>query len=95
MILNKDKVKIPLLHLKVIQHGIAQIVKHGSSHSNTAKDWMANQYIVRSQRGTTEIVDYLPQVWEVVESVCNKPVDPLNPDLLNALRSYAPISRTP
>lgn len=59
------------------------------------EDWMVNQYIVRSQRGTTEIVDYLPQVWEVVESVCNKPVDPLNPDLLNALRSYAPISRTP
>ena len=59
------------------------------------EDWMADKYIVRSQRGTTEIVDYLPQVWKVVETISHKPVDPLDPDLLDALRANAPINRAP
>lgn len=53
-------------------------------------DWMGGQYIVASQRGHTELVPHLPQVWQVVERIAGRPVDPLAPELLAALLAAAP-----
>lgn len=51
------------------------------------EDWMGGQFMVSSQRGRTEMVEQLPQVWQVVESIAQRPLDPLDPVLLAALRS--------
>ena len=52
-------------------------------------DWMGGQYVVSSQRGRSEMVDQLPQVWQVVETIAGRSVDPLAPELLAALRNPA------
>ncbi len=54
-------------------------------HGCTAEDWGGGQYIVRSQRGRTEIVGTLPAVWALVEQISGRPLDPLAPGTLNAL----------
>jgi hypothetical protein len=51
------------------------------------EDWMGEQYIVRSQRGRTEIVRALPLVWSVIEDIAGCAVDPLDPRLLAALHA--------
>jgi len=51
------------------------------------EDWMGGQFLVSSQRGRTEMVDHLPQVWQVVENIAQRPVDPLAPALIAALRA--------
>ncbi len=50
------------------------------------EDWMGGQFLVSSQRGRSEMVDHLPQVWRVVEDIAQRPLDPLDPVLLAALR---------
>ncbi len=52
-------------------------------------DWMGGQYVVSSQRGRSELVDHLPQVWQVVEAIAGRPVDPLALELLAALRQQS------
>ncbi len=47
---------------------------------------MGGQLLVSSQRGRTEMVEQLPQVWQVVENIAQRPLDPLDPTLLAALR---------
>lgn len=49
------------------------------------EDWASGQYVVRGSRGQVEIVDALPQVWQVVETIAGRPVDPLDPTLLARL----------
>ena len=51
------------------------------------EDWMGGQFVVSSQRGRTEMVEQLPQVWRVVENIAQRPLDPLDPALLAALRA--------
>ena len=51
------------------------------------EDWMGGQFLVSSQRGRTEMVEQLPQVWQVVENIAQRPLDPLDPTLLAALRA--------
>ena len=51
----------------------------------TLEDWASGEYIVRSQRGRSELVPALPQVWQTVEAIAGRPVDPLDPALLARL----------
>lgn len=51
------------------------------------EDWLGGPFLVSSQRGRTEMVEQLPQVWRVVENIAQRPLDPLDPALLAALRS--------
>lgn len=55
----------------------------------TLEDWANGQYIVRSQRGRSELVPALPQVWQTVEAIAGRPVDPLDPELLARLATVA------
>ena len=48
-------------------------------------DWMSGQLMVSSQRGRTEMVGALPQVWRVTEAMAGREIDPLDPALLAAL----------
>lgn len=52
-------------------------------------DWMGGQLLVSSQRGRTEMVEQLPQVWQIVENIAQRPLDPLDPALVAALRAAA------
>ena len=51
-----------------------------------ASDWANNQYVVRSRAGRTSMVAHLPQVWAAAEEIAGRPLDPLDPDLLDSLR---------
>ncbi len=53
-------------------------------------DWMSGQYLVSSQRGRTEIVNQLPEVWRVVEDIAQRSLDPLDPALLASLHPPSP-----
>lgn len=58
-----------------------------------ASDWASNQYVVRSRSGRTAMVGHLPQVWTAAEEIAGRPLDPLDPDLLDALRSAESVPR--
>ncbi len=53
------------------------------------EDWAMGEYIVRSQRGRSELVPALPQVWQTVEAIAGRPVDPLDPELIARLAAAA------
>ncbi len=55
----------------------------------TLEDWAGGQYIVRSQRGRSELVLALPQVWQTAEAIAGRPIDPLDPELLARLAAIA------
>jgi hypothetical protein len=56
-------------------------------HGCVAEDWHGGQYILRSQRGRSEIVNSLPEVWALVEQISGKPLDPMAHDTLAMLRA--------
>ena len=55
-----------------------------------ASDWANNQYVVQSRAGRTTMVAHLPQVWAAAEEIAGRPLDPLDPALLDALRRAEP-----
>ena len=67
-------------------HIVNAVLAHFGCH---VEDWMSGQFLVSSQRGRTEIVEQLPQIWQVVESIAQRPLDPLAPALIAALRAAA------
>lgn len=54
------------------------------------EDWASGQYVVRGSRGQVDIVDALPQVWQVVERIAGCAIDPLDPALLARLSAHVP-----
>ena len=54
-----------------------------------ASDWANNQYVVKSRDGRTTLVAHMPQVWAAAEEIAGRPLDPLDPALLDALRRAA------
>ena len=51
-----------------------------------ASDWANNRYVVKSRDGRTSLVAHLPEVWAAAEAIAGRPLDPLDPALLDALR---------
>ena len=58
-----------------------------------AADWANNQYVVQSRAGRTAMAAHLPQVWAAAEEIAGRPLDPLDPALLDALRHTATAQR--
>lgn len=56
------------------------------AHGCTLEDWHGGQYILRSQRGRSEILESLPAVWAMVEAISGQALDPLSPALIARLR---------
>ncbi len=50
------------------------------------RDWSGAKYVVRSRTGKTALVDNLPQVWQALDKIAARAVDPLDPSLIAALR---------
>ena len=52
-------------------------------------DWANNQYVVKGSDGRTTLVAHMPEVWAAAEAIAGRPLDPLDPALLDALRRGA------
>ena len=60
-----------------------------------ASDWASNQYVVKSLAGRSAMVAHLPQIWVAAEEIAGRPLDPLDPALLDTLRRVAPGETAP
>lgn len=49
------------------------------------EDWSGGKYIVRGFSGRAVLVDHLPQIWAAAEDIAKRPLDPLDPALLQRL----------
>jgi hypothetical protein len=49
-------------------------------------DWAGRVYLLRDRKGKTEVVDDLGKLWAAAERLAGRPLDPLDPALLAALR---------
>jgi hypothetical protein len=52
----------------------------------TLQDWEGSTYIVRDAKGQSAVAPDLAHVWAEAERMLGRPLDPLDPDLLQALR---------
>ena len=50
----------------------------------TLDSW-GGRYILRSRTGKTALVDNLSRMWPAAEALARKPLDPLDPELLDLL----------
>jgi hypothetical protein len=46
------------------------------------EDWQADSYILRSRTGKSEVVDNLAALWPAAEALAGRPLDPLDPKIL-------------
>ena len=49
-------------------------------------DWSAAVYVVRDRKGRAEVVADLGELWQAAERLAGRPLDPLDPALVAALR---------
>jgi hypothetical protein len=49
-------------------------------------DWSGRVYVLRDRKGRSAVVDDLGSVWTAAEQLAGRPLDPLDPALLAALR---------
>ena len=57
------------------------------------QDWEGSNYVLRDGKGTAAVAPDLAAVWAEAERMLGRPVDPLDPDLLDALRRRAAARR--
>lgn len=48
-------------------------------------DWSATSYVLANRKGAAELVQSLGQLWPAAERMAGRPLDPLDPGLLNRL----------
>ena len=53
------------------------------------QDWQGASFIVRSRTGHQEMVDDLMTVWAAAEKIRGRPLDPLDPQFLEAIEQAA------
>jgi len=49
-------------------------------------DWSGRVYMLRDRKGKTAVVDDLGSLWTAAEALAGRPLDPLDPALVAALR---------
>jgi hypothetical protein len=49
-------------------------------------DWQGSALVLSGATGRREIVDTLPQVWEAAGRMLGRPIDPLDPGLIDRIR---------
>ena len=49
-------------------------------------DWGGRVYVLRDRKGKTAVVDDLGSLWTAAERLAGRPLDPLDPALVRALR---------
>ncbi|WP_159392794.1 hypothetical protein [Methylobacterium sp. C1] len=53
----------------------------------SVRDWMHSSWILETQSGASLIAESLPQVWEGIERLAGKPLDPLEPAFIAHLEN--------
>jgi hypothetical protein len=53
-------------------------------------DWQGSGFVLRSRTGSAEMVDGLGDLWPKAERLRGRPLDPLDPALLDALDAACP-----
>ncbi len=48
-------------------------------------DWQGNAFLLATRTGKTELVDNLSHLWAAAERLLGRPIDPLDPALLQRL----------
>jgi hypothetical protein len=48
-------------------------------------DWQGSAFVLTSATGKREVVDSLPAVWQAAAVMLGRPIDPLDPDLIDRL----------
>jgi hypothetical protein len=56
-------------------------------HGLTLQDWEGSSFILRDAKGRSAVVPHLAGMWEEAERLAGQRLDPLDPDLLERLRS--------
>ena len=51
-------------------------------------DWTAGKAVLKSFTGRTALVENVGELWPAAERLAGRPVDPLEPALLNALAPH-------
>lgn len=64
-----------------------RVLRH---HGLALADWQGTGYVLRGRTGGTEMVAGLADLWPKAERLCGRPVDPLDPALLDALDAACP-----
>ncbi len=49
----------------------------------TLEDWQADFYILRSRTGKSQVIDSLAALWPAAEALAGRPLDPLDPKILD------------
>jgi hypothetical protein len=50
-------------------------------------DWGGSVYVLRDRKGRTAVVNDLGSLWTAAETLAGRPLDPLDPTLVAALRN--------
>jgi hypothetical protein len=60
-----------------------------ASRGLSLQDWEGSSFILRDAKGQSAVIANLAQVWQEVERLTGAPLDPLDPELLRAIRARA------
>ena len=63
-----------------------EVLKH---YGLRVKDWGGSKYVLSDGKGNSELVGDLGSLWPVATRIAGRPLDPLDPVLLERLRASA------
>lgn len=92
-----------LLDAKAVSQGAQETERRQSRHAHTrliakvlahyglevSDDWSALNYVVGDRKGRREVVANLAELWRAAARMAGRPLDPLDPALLDWLRAMA------
>jgi len=77
---------VPWQRRQARRERIAQACRVLRPFGLSVAEWQGSAMLLRNRTGATAIVQSLPDTWPVAERMAGRPIDPLDPDLLEALR---------
>jgi len=75
----------PWLRRQARQRSVALANAVLRRHRVVVRDWQGTAFTVTGPTGRMEMADDLGALWRCVETVLGRPLDPLDPELLEAL----------
>lgn len=63
---------------------VGEVLRH---YGLSLSDWSGSKYILRDSKGRAEIVGDLGGVWQAAERMLGRASDPLDPDLLERMKT--------
>jgi hypothetical protein len=90
-----------LLDPEMVSQGAGETLRRQDRHARTrligkvfahygldvSDDWSAMNYVVGNRKGTQQVVGSLAELWPAAARMAGRPLDPLDPALLQRLRA--------